>query len=200
MGVQRHTVKLRADLTGQHAAAVPSTGKGDLAPFRQSQKLPLLLGVQSAPDQPGLAAEIPGNGLVDVVAAQMVIACDGNDLHHILKAVHHADIQCTAAEVDNQQAALALRPALAVIQCRCRWLIDKPLDRQSRQLRCQPCGTALIVVEIGRHTDDRLFDLLPQGFPGVLGQLPQHQGRQLLRQEPSAAQDIFLLRPHPGFE
>ena len=198
--VQRGAQGLPAQLAGQDAAPTPRMAEAGLSPLRQREQLPLLLGVQLRPDKAGLPAEVVGDGPVNVVAAQAVVAGDGHDLHHVGKAVHHADVQSAAAEIHNEQPPLLLRGGAAVEEGRGGGLIDEPLYRQSRQLSRQTGGAALVVVEIGGDADDGLLDPLSQGRLGALGQLPQHQSGQLVGQKALSAQGEGLFRAHPGFE
>ena len=144
-----------------------------------------------------LPAEVGGDGPVDIVAPQAVVAGDGGDLNDVLKAVHHADVQRPPAKVhDHQLTVPGLRP-LPVAEGGGGGLVNQPLHRQSGQLSGQLGGAALVVVEVGGHADDRFLHRFSQIPPGVLQQLAQDQGGQLLRLEGPASQGKGLFGAHP---
>ena len=64
---------------------------------------------------------------------------------------------------------------VAVVESRRRGLVNEPLYWQPRQLSRQPGGTALVVIEVGGDADDGFLDLLSQGLPSTLGQLPENK-------------------------
>ena len=154
-------------------------------------------GLQPLLRQPVLLAEVGGDGPVNVVAAQPVVPGDGGDLDDVLKAVHDAHVQGAAAEVHDHHLAVAALGGVTVVQRCSGGLVNQPLHRHARQLGGQLSGAPLVVVEVGGHADHRLLHILTQIPPGILQQLAEHQGGQLLRLEPPAAQGKGLFRPHP---
>ena len=198
--IQRNAQRFLSHLAGQDTAMVSCLGETDFPSLCQGKQLPLLLRVQSRPGQAGLLAEVGGDGPVDVVAAQAVVPCNGDNFYHVFKAVHHTHIQRTAAEIHDQQPLFLPVRGVAVVESRRRGLVNEPLYWQPRQLSRQPGGTALVVIEVGGDADDGFLDLLSQGLPSTLGQLPENQGGQLMGKKGLSAQQKFLLGTHPCLE
>ena len=121
-----------------------------------------------------------GDGRVEIVAAQGVVAADGQNIHHVFKAVHHRNIQRTAAEVIDQKGRVTLFRVIAG-QGGGAGLVDEPLHRQAGQLARPLGGGPLGMVEVGGHADHRFGDRLAQKGLGVLLELTQHQCGKLLR-------------------
>ncbi len=81
-----------------------------------------------------------------------------------------------------------------------RGLVDQALDLEVGELPGGAGRLALRVVEIGGHRDDRLPDLGAQKGLGVCLERAQHEGRELLGPELSAAHSKLARRTHVPFE
>ena len=103
--------------------------------------------------------------VVEVVAAEMVVAVTGDHFDHAGLDPHHGDIEGAAAEVIDQDALALMLRRLIDERRRSRFVDDahhlQPGDFASLA-RCLP----LRVGEIGGHGDHRLLDRPPQPVVG----------------------------------
>ena len=127
-----------------------------------------------------LGREPVDDRLVEVVAAEVVVARGRLDLEHAVADLQHRHVERAAAEVEDEDRLVGLLVE-AVGQRRGRRLVDDALDVQARD----PAGVlgrlALIVVEVGRDGDDRGVHGLAQVGLGVGLELLQDHRRDLRR-------------------
>ena len=134
----------------------------------------------------GLALErgkqVVGQARVEVVAAEVVVACGGEHLDHVVADLDDGHVERAAAEVvhhDHLRVAV-VEPVGERRRC---GLVDDAQDVEPRDGAGVLGGLALHVVEIRGHGDDRVGDALVQVALGVLAQLAQDHGGKLLRRE-----------------
>ena len=89
------------------------------------------------------------------------------------------DVERAAAEVEDQHGLLALLVE-PVSERRGGRLVDDAQHLEPGDLAGVLGRLALRVVEVGGHGDDRLGDASPRYFAGVVGELAQDQGGDLL--------------------
>ncbi len=129
-----------------------------------------------------LVDQVVRHALVEVVAAQMVVARRGQHLDHAVAYLDDGHVERAAAQVVHHHL---LRRAVvqAVGKCGARGLVDDAQHVEARDLSGVLRGLALRVVEVRGHRDDGLGDVLPEERLGVAAQLAQDHGRNLLRRE-----------------
>lgn len=92
----------------QHHHGHGGLGQGLLALLGLPQQNCPLAGLQRLIVDAVFLAVHVGDGRVEIVAAEGVVAADGQNIHHVFKAVHHRNIQRTAAEVIDQKGRVTL--------------------------------------------------------------------------------------------
>ena len=117
---------------------------------------------------------------VPVVATQLSVPTGGLDIKNAVGDPQHGHIEGAAAEVEHQHP-LHRAAIKAVGQGGGRGFIEDALHRDPRQPAGIAGGLALGVVEVGRHGDHRRLHRLAQVGGGVVHQLAQDAGHQLLR-------------------
>ena len=124
--------------------------------------------------------DVVDQALVEVVAAQTVVAGGGEHLEDAVADFHQRHVERAAAEVVHEDL---VRVALVetVRQRRRGRLVDDALDLETRDAAGVLGRLALRVGEVGRHGDDRLGDGLAQIALGVRLQLLQDHGADLRR-------------------
>jgi hypothetical protein len=127
-----------------------------------------------------LADDPVDDALVDVVAAQVRVAVGGLHFHHALAHFQDRDVEGAAAEVVDRDG-LVLLLVQAVGQRGRRGLVDDAHHFEAGDLAGVLGGLALRVVEVRRHRDHRLGDLLAQVGLGRFLQLGEDHGRDLGR-------------------
>src|SRR5690606_18786869 len=119
------------------------------------------------------------DALIEVVAAQVVVAAGGLDLKDPVADLKDRDVKRTAAQVEDEDGLVAFL-VKAVGQGRGRRLVDDAQDFQARYGACVLRSLALGVGEIRGYSDDRLRDGLAQVVFGLGLELLQDHGRNLL--------------------
>ena len=127
-----------------------------------------------------LGREPVDDGLVEVVAAQVVVTGRRLDLEHALTQLQHRHVERAAAEVEDEDRLVALLVEPVGERCR-RRLVDDPQHLEAGDLAGVLGGVALGVVEVGRDGDHGLAHGLAQVGLGVGLQLLQDHGRDLRR-------------------
>src|SRR5699024_8617259 len=115
-----------------------------------------------------------------VVSSELcdVVGCtylDNNDAY-----LQYGDVEGTATEVEDQDGLLLVALLQAVCQCCGGRLVDDAQDVQACDLAGILGCLALGVVEVSRHGDDRVGDVLAQVGFGVALQLHQRACGDLL--------------------
>ena len=126
--------------------------------------------------------QVINDHLVEVIAAQVGVAGGGEHLEHAIAHFEHGHVEGAAAQVEDQDALVALAIE-AVGQGCCGGLVDDAQHFEAGDLAGVLGGLALGVVEVGGHRDHRLGDGFTEVLAGVLGQLAQHLGAHLFRGE-----------------
>ena len=134
----------------------------------------------------GLLEQPVHDPLIPVVAAEAVVAgggahLDGGEVVLVLGDLEQGHVEGAAAQVEDQDELVLLALLQAVGQRGRGGLVDDALDVQARDLAGLLGGLALGVVEVGGHGDHRVGDLLAQVLLGVVLELHQRAGRDLLR-------------------
>ena len=143
------------------------------------QSLPVLAQINAL-----LTAKLFGepvdHALVEVITAQMGVARRGFDFEDAFTHFKNRHIKRAATKVEDQHGFTGFF-VQAIGQRRCRGLVDDAQHIQACNLARISCSGTLGIIEIGRHSNDRIGDFLPQVFGGVLYQLAQHHGGNLFR-------------------
>ncbi len=121
-------------------------------------------------------------GVVPVVAAEVGVAVGGLHLEDAVADLKDRDVEGAAAEVEHGDL-LVLLLVEAVGERSGGGLVDDAEDLKAGDLAGVLGGLALRVVEIGRHGDHGLRDLLAEVGLGVGLQLAEDEGGNLLRGE-----------------
>ena len=122
--------------------------------------------------------------IVEVVAAEVRVAVGGLHFDHALADFEDRDVERAAAEVvDGDRLVLLLVEAVG--QRRRGRLVDDAQDVEAGDLAGVLGGLALRVVEVRRHGDDRVGDLLAEVVLGRLLQLLQNHRRDFRRRDTS---------------
>ncbi len=108
--------------------------------------------------------------LVEVVAAEVVVAGSGLDLEHAVADLEHRHVERAAAEVEDEDRLVGLLVE-SVRERRGRRLVDDPLDVEPGDLAGVLGRLALVVVEVGGHRDHGAVDRLAKVSLGVSPQL-----------------------------
>ena len=137
-----------------------------------------------------LVGDVVHQGLVPVVAAQVSVAVGREHLEDAVGDVEDRDVERAAAQVEDRDL-LVLLLVEPVGQRRGRRLVDDPRDLEAGDLAGVLGRLPLAVVEIGRHRDHRLADLVPEVALGGLLELAQDHRRDLGRRV------ILLVRRAP---
>ena len=142
-----------------------------------------------------LLHEVVGDALVEVVAAEAVVAGRGQHFDDAVADLQHGDIERAAAEVVDHDLLVGLFIE-AVGQRGRRRLVDDTLDVETGDLAGVLRRLALRVGEVGRHGDDGFGHGLAEiGFRIGL-QLLQDHGADLLRGVLLAVNLNFVIRAH----
>ncbi len=119
--------------------------------------------------------------VVPVVAAEVVVTRGGADLDDAVADLQQRHVEGAATEVEDQDALLLLALVQAVGQRGRGRLVDDAQHVQAGDLAGLLGGLALGVVEVGRHGDHRVGDVLTEVALGVALQLHQNASADLLR-------------------
>ena len=119
--------------------------------------------------------------LVPVVATEVVVTGGGADLDDALADLQQRDVERAATEVEDQDGLFLLALVQAVGQRRRGRLVDDAQHVEAGDLAGLLGGLTLGVVEVRRHGDDRVGDVLTEVGLGVALELHQHARADLLR-------------------
>ena len=163
-----------------YCASVEQLLLGLLGLFLQALQGELVLAQVDALLLLELVGQVVDEPQVEVLAAQEGVAVGRLHLEDAVADLQDRDVEGAAAEVvDGDLLALVLLQAIG--QRRGGRLVDDAQHLQAGDLAGVLGGLALGVVEVGRDGDHRLLDLLAQVRLGVLLQLLQDEGADLLR-------------------
>ena len=159
--------------------------------------------------------------LVEVVAAEVVVAGGGLDLEEALRELEDRDVERSAAEVEDEDGLLLLLLE-AVGQCGRGRLVDDADDVEAGDLAGVLGRLALRVVEVGRDGDDSVGHRLAEIRLGVgLQLLEDHRGDlrrrvllvagldanvavraldDLVRDDRHLLRDLVVLAPHEALD
>ena len=118
--------------------------------------------------------------LVEVVAAEVVVARGGLDLEDAVADLEHGHVEGAAAEVEDEDRLVGLLVE-AVGQRRGGRLVDDALDVEAGDLAGVLGRLALVVVEVRRDGDDRAVDRVAEIGLGVGLELLQDHRADLRR-------------------
>ena len=142
-----------------------------------------------------LLNEVVGDALVEVVAAEAVVAGRGQHFDDTVADLQHGDVERAAAEIVDHDLLVGLLIEAVGQRGRCR-LVDDALDVEAGDLAGVLGRLALRVGEVGRHGDDGLGHGLAQiGFRIGLQLLQDHRA-DLLRGVLLAVDGDFIIRAH----
>ena len=135
------------------------------------------------------------NPLVEIVTAEVGVTVRGLDLEHAVADLENRDVERAAAEVVHDDRLLLLLVHAVGQRGRGR-LVDDPEDLEPGDPPGILGGLSLAVVEVGRHGDDGLGDLLAQVGLGRLLELAQDHGGDFggrIRLAPHLDADVAVL-------
>jgi hypothetical protein len=134
-------------------------------------------------------AEVIDDALVEVLSAQVGVAVGALHLDDVVAELEDRDVEGAAAEVEDGDALGALLPE-PVGERRCGRLVDDALHLQAGDAAGILGGLALGIVEVRRHRDHGVGDLLAEEVRRDLLHLAEdHRGELLGRAEPLAGPD-----------
>ena len=142
-----------------------------------------------------LAHQVLHDALVEVVAAQTVVAGGGQDLDDAVVDLQDGDIERAAAQVVDHDL-LGLLLIHAVSQSRGGGLVDDPLDVQASDPAGVLGGLTLGIGKVGGDGDDGLGDGAAQVGLGVRLELLQDHGADLLGRVALAVHGDLVVRAH----
>ena len=134
-----------------------------------------------------LAHEPVDDRLVEVVAAEVVVARGGLDLEHAVADLEHRHVERAAAEVEDEDRLVGVLLVEPVGQRGRGGLVDDPLDVEAGDLAGVLGRLALVVVEVRRDGDHRRVDAVAEVGLGVRLQLLEDHRADLRRRELLAA-------------
>jgi hypothetical protein len=105
--------------------------------------------------------------LVEVVAAQVVVAVGGLNLEHALADLEHGHVERASTEVEDKDRLVGGLLVEPVCERGRRGLVDDALHVEAGDAAGVLGGLALVVVEVGGDGDDRRVDGLPEVGLGV---------------------------------
>ena len=127
-----------------------------------------------------LVGKVVHQPAVEVVAAQVGVTGGGSHFDDPVAHVEEADIERAATEVEHQDGLVVLL-VHPVRQCGGGGLVDDAQHLEPGDASGVLGRGALGVVEVGGNGDDSLGHLLTEELAGVVDELAQHHGADLLR-------------------
>ena len=178
---------------------------GLLGGFLQTLKRDLVLGKVGAGRRLDLLDEPVDNPLVPVVAAELVVAgggahLDGGESVVVLAHLEEGDVEGSAAEIEDEDQLVLLALFKTVGEGRGGGLVDDALNVEPGDLARVLRGLALGVVEVSRNGDDGVGHGFAEVCLGVLLQLLQDEGRDLLRRVDGAVDVDLPVRAHVALD
>src|SRR5690606_165064 len=149
-----------------------------------------------------LLRQVLDDAVVEVLAAEERVAVRREHLELMLAVdlgdLDDRDVERPAAEVVHRDLAIAALLVETVRERRRRRLVDDALDLETRDAARVLRRLALRVVEVGRHRDPGLGDLLAEIVLGRLLHLREHARGDLRRRHPLAVDldpRVAVVRP-----
>ena len=125
--------------------------------------------------------DVIDQNLVKIISSEMSIAIGRKHLEEALVHLENRDIEGSSSEIENGDLLTRLLALEPIRQRRGGRLVDDPLNLQPGDLAGILGRLALRIVEIRRHRDDGLFDLLAKIALGSFLEILQHDGGDLRR-------------------
>ena len=154
---------------------------GLLGGLTQTLERHLVLGQVDAVLRLELVDQPVDDPLVPVVATEVVVTGGRADLDDAVADVEQGDVEGAATEVEDQDGLLLVTLVEAVGQGGRGGLVDDAQDVEAGDLAGVLGGLTLGVVEVGRHGDDGVGDVLTEVGLGVPLELLKNAGADLLR-------------------
>ena len=189
--------RLLADLRVRLEAELLLGGFGGPPQARQRQRM-LRADTHAVPFVE-LGLQLLQQEIVEIVAAQVVVAVAGQHFGDIALHHDHRNVEGAAAQVVHHHGA-ARAVAEAVGQAGGGRLVENPHHFQPGHHARFARGIALRVGEVRGHRDHGAFHRLLQIAAGPLGQFAQDQRGDLLRRETFVAQQYGLGAAHPALD
>ena len=146
-----------------------------------------------------LIRDVVHEALVEVVAAQAVVARRCKNLEHAVADLKNGNIERAATEVVHEDL-LVLFFIHAVCKCGSRRLVDDTEHLETRDATRILRRLTLAVGEVCRHRDDRLRDRFAEIALRFLLELLQDHGRDLLRRVVLAVNMHFAVGTHVALD
>ena len=137
--------------------------------------------------------------VIEIIAAEMIVAMAGDDLHNAALDPHDGDVERSAAEVVDENP-FPLMVGGFVNERRRRGFVDDPHDFETGDLARLARCLALRVGKVGRHGDYRLLNRMSQPLPRDLLQPRQDHRGNLLRRVIALAQTHLVVAAHAPFD
>ena len=139
------------------------------------------------------------NGFVEIIATQMIVPGNCQNIYHSIKAVYNGDIQRPSAEIKHQKKLLILRIKIRS-QCRRTRLIYNPFYIDTCQCTRAFCCHALFIMKICRNGYDHILDFFAKICLCILHNGADNKPGQFLRQKCLSAKIVFVICSHILFK
>ena len=135
------------------------------------------------------------DALVEIVAAEAVVARRGENFLHAVAHLNDGNVECTAAEVVNHDLLLGVFVD-AVGKRRGRRLVDDTLDVEPGDLAGVLGGLTLCIGEVSRNGNDGGIDFFAEVRFRVRLQLLKDHRRNFLRSKAFVVDLYFIIGTH----
>jgi hypothetical protein len=179
---------------------LPGAGQRALGRFQAPPQLAVFVHAQRLRRDPVVGQEGLQQQFQEILAAEEVVAGAGVDLDHAFEHLQDRHVEGAAAQIQHQEAAMALAFLQAIGEGSRSGLVDQPFDADPGQFAGGAGGLALRVGEIRRHADHRFAHCFAERGFGIGQQRAQHHCRQFFRAEAMFAQHSLAVAAHPALE
>ena len=101
----------------------------------------------------------------EVLTAEETVAAGSVYFQQVIEFLQDGDIQGAATKIDHDKGAFVPLLAQPIRQGSGRWLVYQAFNVQAGKPCCSERSGTLVIVEVGRDTDDGFFDVFPEkGF------------------------------------